>query len=60
MKTASRNTRFFWVMLAVLLVALYIGIRFVSTVDSCGEGSPNKRWNWAPPGWVCTYPIGRY
>ncbi len=60
MRMNSRNTRFFWAMLVLLLAALYLGVAFVSTVDKCGEGSPNKRWEWVPPGWVCTAPNARF
>jgi hypothetical protein len=51
----SRNTRFFWVMLLLLVVAMYVGVMFVSTADKCSAGHPQK-WQWVPPRWVCTNP----
>ena len=51
----TRNSRFFWVMLVLLLVAMYVGLMFVSTGDNCG-GDSNKHWQWAPPEWVCNAP----
>jgi hypothetical protein len=51
----SRNSRFFWVMLVLLLVAMYIGLMFVSTGTKCG-GDSNKHWQWTPPEWVCNGP----
>jgi len=50
----SRNTRFFWMMLLLLGIALYLAVMFVSTVDDCGQGP--KKWQWVPAGWVCTRP----
>jgi hypothetical protein len=50
----ARNTRFFWMMLLLLFVAIYVSLMFVSTVDKCGKGP--KVWQWAPPKWVCTRP----
>jgi hypothetical protein len=45
------NTRFFVIMLAGLLLAIYVGLMFVSSGDKCGEGP--KHWVWFPPTWEC-------
>jgi hypothetical protein len=47
----ARNTRFFLVMLAGLILAIYVGLMFVSSGDKCGNGT--KHWEWVPPSWVC-------
>ncbi len=48
-----RNTRFFWLMLVMLLVVIYYGAVAGSTVDNCGPGTPEK-WDWVPPPhWQC-------
>jgi hypothetical protein len=48
-----RNTRFFWVMIVVLVVALYYAAVAGATVDRCGPGAREK-WDWVPPPhWQC-------
>jgi hypothetical protein len=50
----SRSTRFFVIMLIALGVAMYVGIMFATTIDSCGRGSRvQKHWEYLPPRWVC-------
>jgi hypothetical protein len=54
MSKDSRSTRFFWLMLIVLGVAIYVGIMFATTFDSCGRRSDvQKHWQSLPPRWVC-------
>ena len=45
------NTQFFVIMLVGLMIAIYVGLMFVSSGDKCGKGE--KHWQWVPPTWVC-------
>jgi hypothetical protein len=47
----ARNTRFFVFMVIGLVIAIYVGLMFVSSGDKCGKGE--KHWQWLPPTWVC-------
>ena len=48
-----RNTRFFWIMIVVLLIVAYYGAVMGGTVDHCGPQTPEK-WSWIPPPhWIC-------
>jgi hypothetical protein len=55
MSRNARNTRFFWLMLVLLLVAAYVGIMAATTADDCGRGQETK-WQYFPPRWVCVAP----
>lgn len=52
MSKNRRNTRFFWFMLVLLGIAIYSGVMFVKTIDSCGTYG-TKHWEYLPPSWVC-------
>jgi len=48
---AQRGTWWFFVLLVVLLVALWYGVSFART-EECSENSP-REWVWFPPKWEC-------
>ena len=55
MSRNSRNTRFFGMMVALLILAVYVGIMYATTYDRCGKQGA-KKWEYLPPQWVCVAP----
>ena len=41
----------FWVLLVVVVFALFSVMMAASTADDCGSG--NKQWQFFPPQWEC-------
>jgi hypothetical protein len=46
-----RNSRTFWLLLAVFLLVAAYGIRAVSTAEDCGDRE--KKWVWTEAKWEC-------